>query len=178
MLGAPDIVIVCMILVSILIGIFRGFIKEFISLLTWIVAIVMAIILTTPLSGYMTFTKIEFVRMVSAFLLIFVGVVFLGAMLNLAIGSIVRKTPFSLPDRILGALFGLLRGVVLVVILVLLAGLTTIPQESWWQQSKTVTRFQLLATWLKEKLPKESVELFHFTEKKQLSDEAPAKDEP
>ncbi|MCS5711736.1 CvpA family protein [Candidatus Berkiella aquae] len=163
-IGTPDIIISGLILVSILIGIVRGFIKELISLITWIVAIVLASMFTNQLAEHMTFTKTPSIRLLCAFLLIFVGVVFVGAIFNYFIGTLVRKTPFSVADRVLGSIFGLFRGVVLLVILVLLGGLTFLPKESWWQTSYFIPRVQVLSLWLKEQLPEEYAKAFKFTD--------------
>ncbi len=163
--ATPDLIIIGLILVSILIGIVRGFIKELISLVTWIVAIVLAAMFTNQLSEYMTFTKTPFIRLLCAFLLIFIGVVFLGAIFNYVVGTFVRKTPFSTADRILGALFGVLRGIVFLTILVLLGGLTPLPQAPWWQTSYFIPRVQVLSLWLKEQLPEEYAKAFNFSDK-------------
>lgn len=161
-MGIPDFIILGIILLSILIGVVRGLIKESISLVTWIIAIFLAVVYATPLSTYMTFTKIALVRSLSAFLLIFVGTVFIGAIFNYIVGGLVRKTPFSIPDRILGSVFGLLRGFVFVTILTLLGGLTPMPEEHWWHESYALSQFQVLAVWLKDKLPEENAQVFHF----------------
>lgn len=161
-IGVPDLAIVVIILLSIFIGIIRGLIKESISLVTWLVAIMLAVLYSSGLSEHMTFTQISLVRSLTAFLLIFVGTVFVGAIFNYLVGSFIRKTPFSIPDRILGSAFGLLRGVVFVTILTLLAGLTPLPDESWWQESYALSRFQVLAIWLKDRLPDEHAQAFRF----------------
>ena len=59
-------------------------------------------------------------------------------------------------------IFGAARGVLLVAILVLLAGLTTFPQESWWQDSRMVPYFQELAFWLRDLLPEDLAEYFRY----------------
>jgi len=161
-IGTPDLVIAGIIVLSILIGILRGLVKESISLVTWIVAICLAVMYSEPLSTHMTFTSVGFVRNLTAFLLIFVGTVFVGALINFAIGGFIRKTPFSLPDRVLGSLFGLLRGMVFVTILVLLGGLTPFPETPWWKNSYAVSHFQELAIWLKDRLPDENAKVFNF----------------
>jgi len=164
-MGTPDVIIVGIILVSILIGIVRGFVKEFISLVTWVVAIILAAMFTTPFAEHMTFSKTPFVRSLCAFLLIFVSVVFIGAIINYIVGTFVRKTPFSAADRVLGSMFGVLRGVVFITILVLLGGLTPWPQEKWWQTSYFIPRAQVLSLWLKEQLPEEYAKTFNFSDK-------------
>ena len=164
LLSTPDLIIAGVILLSILIGVVRGFIKESISLITWIVAICLAIMYASPLSAHISFTKSPLVHTLTAFLLIFVGMVFVGALINYMISSLIRRTPFSIPDKVLGSLFGLMRGIAFVTILVLLGGLTPLPEEGWWQQSYSIARLQVLAVWLKERLPEENAKVFHFAD--------------
>ena len=54
---------------------------------------------------------------------------------------------------LLGMVFGVARGALLVCALVLLAGLTPFPQDPWWQDSVLVPYFEELALWLKDLLP-------------------------
>lgn len=166
-MATPDLIIGGIILLSIIVGIIRGLVKESISLVTWIVAILLAVMYTSPLSKYITITKHEMVHTLIAFLLIFVGTVFLGAILNFVVGELVRKTPFSIPDRVLGSIFGLLRGFVFATILIMIGGLTTLPEEQWWHQSYAISRFQGFAIWLKEQLPEETAKVFHFSNEKE-----------
>ena len=157
-----DILIVCIFLISIVIGIIRGFISESISVASWIIAAWLAIVFTPSLSDLITFTKIESMRDFIAFLIIFTCIVFLGAILNYIVHKIVRKTPFSIPDRVLGVLFGVIRGGVVVTLLVLLGGLTPFTKDAWWQESYTLDKFQVIAIWLKDRFPPEMAENFKF----------------
>lgn len=170
-LSTPDIVISVMIFLSVLIGIARGFIKESISLVTWLVAIAVSILYASDLSEHMTFTKVTLVRSLTAFLIIFVSIVFVGAIINYMVGTFIRKTPFSAPDRILGSAFGFFRGVAFVSILVLLAGLTPLPEAPWWQKSYMVSKFQVFAIWLKDRLPDENAKVFRFPGDPMISQE-------
>jgi membrane protein required for colicin V production len=163
-----DMIIAGIMFVSILIGVVRGFVKELISLVTWVVAIVLALLYRSVFAHYLTFTKMQAVREITAFVLIFVGVVFIGAIINYFIGSMVRRTPFSVADRMLGSLFGVLRGVFFMTILVLLGGLTPFTQENWWRQSYCMRQFEILAIWLKDRLPEENAKVFHFSDKPSL----------
>lgn len=157
-----DLMIIGLIIISILIGVMRGLVKESISLVTWVLAIILAGTFASSLAEHMTFTKEVLIRTVAAFLIIFVSTVFVGALVNYLIGTFVRKTPFNTADRVLGSLFGLLRGVVFVTILILIAGLTPLPETPKWQQSFFVARFEGLAIWLKDSLPQENAQWFHF----------------
>lgn len=158
----PDLIIVAIILVSIFISFFRGFIKEVISLVSWVVAAWLAFVLASPLSKWMTFTEVESIRAVVAFLIVFVGMVFIGSLVNFMVGRFIRKTPFSMADRTLGIFFGLLRGVLVVTLLVFFAGLTPMPRDPWWQGSYSVSKFQSIALWMKGVLPEEIGRHFDF----------------
>ena len=59
------------------------------------------------------------------------------------------RTGLTGTDRMIGMIFGIARGVVLVSVLVLLAGMTTMPQDPWWQQSVLIDVFHKLALWLR-----------------------------
>ena len=63
---------------------------------------------------------------------------------------------------VIGGVFGFLRGILLVTIIVMLLGLTTLPKESWWDESFFMFRFEVIATWLKDLLPGEISRYFNF----------------
>lgn len=162
----PDIVIVSVIFFSILVGLLRGFVKELLSLVSWGLAIALAVMYSGAFSQVLTFTKEPFIRTVAAFFIIFISTVLVGALVNFFIGKLVRSTPFSGPDRVLGSGFGLLRGVVIVTVVVLLAGLTPLTKEDWWKASYSVERFETMAIWVKERLPEEHAKPFNFPDRK------------
>ena len=164
-LGWPDIAIALLVTVSLIIGIFRGFVKELISLITWISAIVAATIFSDSLSGYMSFTDVKFIQTAFAFFLIFTGVVLSGAILNYIIGKWVKESPFTGADRVLGAGFGVIRGILVVAIVVLLAGLTSAPETPWWRSSYAVHQFEGIAVWAVQLLPENYAKAFKFSDK-------------
>ena len=53
-------------------------------------------------------------------------------------------------DRFGGMVFGVFRGMTLVTVIVILAGLTPLPKDSWWMKSTLIPPFQLLAVWLRD----------------------------
>jgi uncharacterized membrane protein required for colicin V production len=56
-------------------------------------------------------------------------------------------------DRLAGLLFGIARGAIIIVILVMLAGLTPLPESPWWVESQLIPHFQALAVWLNTHMP-------------------------
>lgn len=160
----PDLIILSLIAISVVISFVRGFIKEFISLLSWVFAAWIAFVFSKPLSSWITFVDIESMRILIAFLVIFILMVFAGAIVNYLVGKVIRKTPFSLPDRMLGVGFGFLRGMAIVCLVIFFAGLTPLPKDAWWKQSFTVSQFEKAAVWFKDLLPDNMGKHFVFSD--------------
>ncbi len=174
----PDLVILSIIVFSIIVSFIRGFIKELISLVSWVVAAWIALLLAKPISSLFTFTEVESIRYLVAFLMVFIGMVFLGALVNFVVGKLIRKTPFSLPDRILGVGFGLIRGTLIITLIVMIAGLTPIPKDKWWQKSYTIGQFETVAIWVRSKMPKSMQSHFVFSDEIDSTQEGEPQAEP
>ncbi len=156
-----DLVIIGIILVSTLISLVRGFIKESISLVSWILAAFIAFRYFAPL-GEMLVPYIESptIRTGSAFSILFVSTLIIGAIINFMASQMVSRTGLSGTDKTLGMVFGAARGMLIITMVVLLFGLTPMPNEAWWQDSVTVPYFTNLASWLKEILPQDIASRF------------------
>ena len=72
------------------------------------------------------------------------------------------KTEITGTDRALGVIFGIARGIVIVAILVLFAGLTALPKDPWWKESLFLPHFQVLAVEIQNLLPPEVAVLFKY----------------
>ena len=149
--------------ISALISLLRGFIREAISLATLLVAFWVATQFSAHV-GEMLSGKISVpsVRVGVAFGLLFVLTLFAGGLVNYLAGLVVRKTGLSGTDRMLGLLFGILRGGAIVTLLVLAAGLTPLPKDPWWHDSQFIMHFQTLAVWLRAHLPPDIASHFSF----------------
>ena len=77
----------------------------------------------------------ETTRLMVAFVLLFLGVRILMGLLSLALGALIEASGMSLADRGLGGLFGLARGIVIVLFVVILCGMTAIPRQPFWQEA-------------------------------------------
>ena len=80
---------------------------------------------------------------------LFVVTLVITALVNRLAGTLVTKTGLTGTDRMIGMIFGVARGVIIVCVLVLLAGMTTIPQDPWWGESVLIDVFHKLALWLR-----------------------------
>lgn len=159
-----DLIIIAIVALSVAIGVFRGFIKESISLATWIIAIIVAWIYHPDLASvFVGYIESATLRLGVAFAVLFVGTLIIGGLVNFVLGELVEKTGLTGTDRVLGAVFGVLRGILVVGVLVLLAGLTHLPQDPFWDQSLFLGYFERMAIWMRDFLPPDIASNFVYT---------------
>jgi len=79
------------------------------------------------------------------------------------IGRLVEKTGLSGTDRLLGGVFGGVRGIGLILLLMLVAGLTPVPQDPWWKNSRSIQSLIPLAQWASQYLPDTIMEHLDLT---------------
>ncbi len=152
-----DYVIVGVVGVSALVGILRGFFSEMLSLLSWVLAGVVALTFTPHLAALLADSiDIPSLRAAVAFIILFLAVLVLASVVGMLMNKVIKKNGFSNADRILGVLFGLSRGLVIVTVLVLLGGFTPFTSDAWWQESRLISHVEVLAVWLKSWLPEYS----------------------
>ena len=159
-----DYIIVGIIAISSLISVIRGFLKEVFSLAAWVLAGIAAFILSPRLSVLVP-DAIESptVRLAITAVTLFIITLFAGGTVNFLIHKAAVKVGLSGTDRLLGVVFGLVRGVVIVVFVIMLAGLTPIPRESWWQASVLIEYFVSVAVWLQLHLPDDLAQYLSFS---------------
>ena len=132
----------------------RGFIREALSLAGWIAAFWVALAFSGVVARWLEgFVSVPSVRVGIAFAGIFFGVLLLGGIVLRLAGLVVEKTGMSGTDRTLGIVFGALRGIVITALLVLLAGLTSLPREPWWSRSVLLPHLVELANEIRAFLP-------------------------
>ena len=149
-----DMIVLAIIAISILVGGIRGFVKEAFSLAVWAAAFLIAFqysgALAIQLEGHI---ELPSARTSLAFAGLFLSVLLVGGLLTFLVGKLVEKTGLSGTDRLLGGVFGGVRGVALVLAIILIAGLTPVPQDPWWQQSRAIQSLMPLAEWSAQFLP-------------------------
>ena len=138
-----DYAILAVIAVSVVISLIRGFVREVISLVVWVAAFWVGIRYSDNLAVHLSdYIASPTMQLGAAFTALFVATLIIGAVINYVAGQLVGRTGLTGTDRYIGMIFGLARGVVVVAVLVLAAGLTALPRESWWQESVLVAQFQ------------------------------------
>ncbi len=158
-----DFAFIAVIVMSALISLIRGFVKESISLVTWVVAGFLAFRYFVPLSDMLgSLIESPTLRGVVAFGLLFVATLIVGAIINFIVSQLVTRTGLSGTDKSLGVVFGAARGVLIVAILVLLFGLTPMPQSDAWKDAATIGFYQQIAEWLRAVVPTDAADNFSF----------------
>lgn len=172
-----DYAIIAVVGISVLVGLFRGFVREAISVLGWLVAFWVALtfmdVATEYLEPYIEATSL---RRAAGFGVLFLAVLVITALTNALAGLLIDKTGLGGTDRGLGMVFGAARGVLVVAGLVLLAGVTAMPQDRWWRESVLIEHFEVLALEIRELLPSDISSHFDFAPpglEKGLRDGAP-----
>lgn len=149
-----DFAMIGLIIISSIIGLFRGLVREAFSLISWVVAIWVGLTFSRGFSVYLeNVISYPSARIALSFAILFFITLILGSLIGYLIGTIVSKTGLTGTDRFLGMIFGVARGVLVVAILVVLAGLTPLPEDPWWRESKLIPPFQTVAEWMRSNLP-------------------------
>ena len=149
-----DYVLLGVIAISALISIVRGFFREAMALIGWVAAVWVVVTFTEPVSAlFADQLSVPSMRLAVAAATLFVATLVTSGLIVFLIGKLVDKTGLSGTDRALGVVFGAARGVVIVALLVLLAGLTQLPGDSWWRQSVLIPHFEVVAQRLRGLLP-------------------------
>lgn len=140
--------IILVILVSALISIKRGFVKEALSLFIWVTAFVVArtfnFNMAVLLEGYI---ELYSARLAAAFAILFAATLIVGSLASHLIGALVRATGLSGTDRLLGMVFGVIRGGLIIVVLLALIKHTPVTADSWWRESYLIPQFLMLEEW-------------------------------
>ena len=143
-----DFSILGIIAVSTLISLIRGFAKEAISLVVWFGALFIASQFYADLAVYFTRIEDELLRNGAAIAVLFIATLIMGAMLNYAFGQLVQATGLSGTDRALGAVFGALRGALIVsALLFFVDTFTPSASSQWWQNSVLIPEFAIIIEW-------------------------------
>ncbi len=131
-----DYVVLFILISSVVISTIRGLVKEILSLVGWVAAFIVANAFGAKLAPMLpSVIPGEALRLIVAFIALFLGVRVLMGLLALAIGALIEASGLSLADRGLGGLFGLGRGIVIVLAGVILCGMTSIPQQAFWKDA-------------------------------------------
>lgn len=137
-MAALDWVVLAMLAISVLLGAWRGLVYELLSVLSWVAAFVLAQWLAPTVAGMLPMGGSgEALRYAAAFVIVFIAAVFAGGLLAWLTKKLVESVGLRPVDRTLGAAFGLLRGVVLLLALAVVVHVTPLKDGMWWKESRS-----------------------------------------
>ena len=149
-----DYIILAVLGLSVLIGLWRGLISEVLGLVIWVAAAWITWTFGPAASAlYEHSISLPSARLAAGYATCFIGVLVAGAIVRFLVGRLVQGTGLSGTDRLLGMLFGLARGVLVVTVGVFLVSLTALARDPWWQQSVLLPQFKGVAAWLGDQVP-------------------------
>lgn len=140
--------------ISVLISVMRGMVREVIALAGWIVAFVVANLYSGAVAAWLPagLTN-ESVRMLAAFIILFLGALLAMGLLAVAASRLMKSAGLSIEDRVLGVVFGFARGVLIVMVFVLMAGLTSLPRQPIWKDAMLSEPLETFAVFVRAWLP-------------------------
>lgn len=149
-----DYAVLAIIGVSVLFSVIHGFVRELLSLASWVLAFLVAQFFAADVAALLpAAVPNESLRLLAGFIMVFLIVLLVSTLLAIAISGLIKRAGLGATDRLLGAIFGLVRGVAVVTIVVLLAGLTALPATPAWRQAMTSAPLEALANSIKAWLP-------------------------
>lgn len=132
-----DYVLIAIVVVSAVIGLLRGLLREAIAVIAWIVALWCAWHYGPELEPYLGgVLDGSSARPWAARAIIFIGVLMIGALIGWVVNYFVQLSLFRGMDRLLGFMFGMLRGFVVLGLLVIIGQALRFDDGTWWRQSR------------------------------------------
>ncbi len=156
-----DYAVIAVFLISLALGVWRGFVYEVLSLAGWPLAFVLSKLFAAGVAPMMPAEQ-EAMRTALAYALVFVAALIAWAGLVWLLSKLVKAVGLGWLDSVLGALFGLLRGALVVLVLVWLGGLTRFPEQPFWRDAQTSRAAEDVALWSKVWLPDNIAQRIHY----------------
>jgi membrane protein required for colicin V production len=153
---AFDYAVLTVLAVSVGLGLWRGVVGELLALAAWVVAFLAAKAGAAEVAGFFTpWLPEPGMRMAAAYVAIVLGVLIVFAIGRRIVALLLRAVGLGLLDRLLGGAFGVLRGAMVVLFMVMLAGLTPLPAAEWWRTAVLAPPLETAVIAVKPWLPQE-----------------------
>ena len=160
-----DLVILGIFALSALISFMRGFLREAMSLAIWGAAVFITLAYTDRFAVLLPIERVdsEQARATISAVVLFAGTLLAGNLIGWVFGRIMARRTLSIEDRVIGVIFGTVRGLIIVTLLVLAGNLVPdLKQEPWWIESTLLPRIQPMAQFVHARLPAEIGQHFDF----------------
>ncbi|MCW7538274.1 CvpA family protein [Aquabacterium sp. A7-Y] len=153
-LGWVDLALLALLLVSLIIGVMRGLVFEVLSIAGWVVSYVAAQWLTPQLAPRVPVgVPGSVLNHVATFGIVFVATLILWGLLAWLIKRLVHASVLSAADRVMGAGFGLVRGLLIALVIATLVAWTPLARSAAWRESHGAAMLQRVISGLKPLMP-------------------------
>lgn len=153
-IGSVDAGLLAVLLLSMIVGLVRGLVFEMLSVVGWFAAYFAAQWLTPEVAPYLPVGEPgSSINHGAAFVATFIGALIVWGLAARLLRMLIRATPLSLLDRLLGAGFGFIRGMIVLLALATIVGLMPLKKSVAWQQSVGAIWLNSVLRGLKPVLP-------------------------
>ncbi len=151
-----DIGVIAILVLSVAFALWRGLVREILSLASWIGAFWISKEFAGVVAGWLPVSVTnDNLRLVIGFLSLMMLSLLVFSLVTLGLVHLVKVAGLKASDRTLGAFFGLVRGVVIVLILALVGGMTSAPKQPFWRNALLAKPVEYVASWVKPWFPDE-----------------------
>ncbi|MBE2257746.1 MAG: CvpA family protein [Rhodobacteraceae bacterium] len=157
-----DYVVLFVVAASLVLGMWRGVVGEIIALVAWVLAFFAARWWGSMVAQAFTSIADPVLRIVAGWVAVFVAVLVVMALLRLAVRGLLKALGMTLTDRLLGIVFGVARGLLIVLVLVAVGGMTSLPKEKWWSEAYFSAPLETAVLASKPWLPSEVTKRIRF----------------
>jgi membrane protein required for colicin V production len=160
-----DFAVIAILLASVLFGLWRGLFYEVLSLVGWPLAFLLSNMYAEGIAQHVPL-KNEMLRTLGTYAFVFIAVMMVWSLLVLGLTKFLRAIGLGQLDRMLGGLFGVLRGLLVVLVVVWLAGMTDIPEKPFWRDAQMSRGAEDVALLTKAWLPESIAQRIHYRARK------------
>jgi membrane protein required for colicin V production len=157
-----DYAVLAIVGLSVLLAALRGVVREIAALAGWVAALILSGLFAQQLAQWLPAALSPMLRAVIAYLVIFLGVLLLSGLAGVLLAKLFRAAGLGFTDRAVGALFGLVRGVLIVFLAVMLAGLTSLPREPFWREAALSGPIETAVLAARPALPKDLAQRIRY----------------
>jgi membrane protein required for colicin V production len=145
-LSAYDWIALLVLILSMAVGLLRGVVREVASIAAWLGALLAARQWSEPLAVHFEHSiENGALRLALAFIVVFVVALILIGLIGQWLAQAIRKVGLRPLDRVLGALFGVVRGGLILLVLVLLAAATGVNEQRDWKHAVSTAWMERMA---------------------------------
>jgi len=153
-MSPSDWILLALLFASMLVGAWRGLVYEVLSVIGWIAAFLLAQVFAPDVAELLPMQKSDqTLRFAAAFVLVFIASVFAAGLISMLMKKLISAVGLRPVDRILGAVFGVFRGLILLLALSVVVHMTALQDTDWWLESKGAPVLMTLLKGLKPMLP-------------------------